>query len=92
MKELIAEMSDLELEEAIIAKEHKLRLLFPEAWTVLDQSLGMRAAFGFKVQGLDWRSETEFGRICAAMHKLKIIEMSADKTKVRRADSIINQH
>lgn len=92
-KELVAQMTDHELEEAIIAKEHKLRELFPTEWFEPNLSnIGLKIAFGFKLNGLDWRSEVEFARICMAMQKLKIIEVAPDLKKIRRASHIINQH
>lgn len=93
MKTLVAEMSNQELEEIIIAKEHKLREVFPADWTAPTlENFGLRVMFAFKLQGLDWRNDEEFIRICAMMAKLKIVEMHPDKKMIRRAPHIVNQH
>ena len=93
MKTLVAQMTDQELQEAIIAKEHKLREAFPAEWTEPTlQNLGLRIMFAFKLQGLDWREEDEFIRVCVMMTKLKIIEVHPDKKMIRRASHIVNQH
>jgi hypothetical protein len=93
MKQLVAQMDDHELEEAIISKEEKLREIFPIEWTVPSlENIGVKAMFHFKLHGLDWRNEAEFTRICVAMHKLRILELSPDKKMIRRAPHIVNLH
>lgn len=92
-KTLVAQMSDQELEEAIISKEAKLREAFPAEWTPPTlQDFGLKVMFHFKLHGLDWRNEQEFLRVCTAMHKLRIIEIDWIKKMIRRAPHIVNLH
>lgn len=93
MVKLVAQMSDLELEEAVIAVEDKIRVFFPQEWTEPDKiGNAMQIMFHFKLYGLDWRNDADFIRICMTMHKLKILEVSPDRSKIRRAAHIVNIH
>ena len=51
----------------------KLKALFPETFTHMSNLNPLQIGFGFKLLGLDWRSNEQFGEIMAMLEQQRII-------------------
>lgn len=53
--------------------EQAIKDIFPQTWTHMHNLNGLQLGFKFKLLGIDWRSEDDFGKIMVFLEKTKII-------------------
>lgn len=53
--------------------EQAIKNIFPETWTHMHNLNGLQLGYQFKLLGIDWRSQDEFGKIMVYLEKIKII-------------------
>jgi len=54
--------------------ETNIKALLPDVWTHMENLNGLKLAFGFKLVGIEWKSENEFGRIMLFLEKVGILQ------------------
>lgn len=60
-------------QEWLKKNEQAIKDIFPQTWTHMHNLNGLQLGFKFKLLGIDWRSEAEFGKIMVFLEKTKII-------------------
>lgn len=60
--------------EWITANTEALKKLLPAPWTHIRNMNGMQLGFQFKLLGVDWRSEAEFGRAMVFLEQIGLLE------------------
>ena len=73
----------LENEEWLTKNTEGLKNILPETWTHVSNLNGLQMAWRFKLVGLDWRSDLDFGQIMVKLEKLGI--MQRDTILIRRS-------
>lgn len=61
-------------EQWLRENEAKVKALFPDTWTHMENLNGMQIGFQFKLLGIDWRNEQEFGRCMVYLEKLGFLQ------------------
>ena len=62
--------------------ETKLKELLPETWTHVSNLNTLSVGLNLKLLGIDWRSDTEFGKVMVYLEKIGI--MLRDGVLVKR--------
>jgi len=52
----------------------KIKNILPETWTHIQNLNVLQIAFQFKLIGIDWRSEDDFGKIMVFLEKANIMQ------------------
>lgn len=74
----------LENSEWLAKNKNNLKAILPETWTHISNLNGLQMAYSFKLLGLDWRSDNEFGQIMVKLEKIGIIQR--DNILIRRSN------
>lgn len=61
-------------EQWLRENEPKIKALLPDTWTHMENLNGMKIGFGFKLLGIDWRSEEQFGKCMLFLEKLGMMQ------------------
>lgn len=61
-------------EEWMKANTEALKKLLPETWTHVSNLNGLQIGFNFKLLGIDWRSELEFGKVMVFLEKIGLMQ------------------
>lgn len=54
--------------------EPKIKELLPETWTLMTNLDPLKIGFGFKLLGIDWHNEDEFGWVMVYLEKTGILQ------------------
>lgn len=62
----------------------RIKQMFPETWTHIDNISALKIAFQMKLIGIDWRSPEEFARSMSYFHAVGLLQRK-DRYLYRRS-------